>query len=78
MPQDTVQFAYCIPYTYSQLIKFISTLNNVQMLSPLKTLSGLSVPVIQISDELEPDYNKKVVLVTARIHPGESNSSFVT
>ena len=35
-----------------------------------RTLSGLPVPLIQITDFEEPNYNKKVVLITARIHPG--------
>lgn len=36
----------------------------------LKSLSGLAVPVLEITDEEVPDYNKKVILVTGRIHPG--------
>lgn len=35
------------------------------------------MPILQLSDFNEPVENKKVVLVTARIHPGESNSSYV-
>lgn len=74
---DIVHFAYSIPYSYSQLLKTIATLKNIKLMPSLKSLSGLPIPVMEITDELVPDYNKKVVLTTARIHPGESNSSFV-
>ena len=74
---DTVHFAYCIPYSYTQLLKFLTTLSFGKALTPLKTLSGLPIPILQITDEAEPQYNKQVVLVTGRIHPGESNASYV-
>lgn len=48
--QDTVQFAYCIPYTYSKLNKFLTTLANFKQLTPLKSLSGLAIPVLSITD----------------------------
>lgn len=74
---DTVHFAYCVPYSYSSLLKTVNALSNSKQLPPLKSLSGLNIPVIEITDEEVSEYNKKVVLVTGRIHPGEANSSFV-
>lgn len=51
MTNDTVQFAYCIPYTYSRLIKFISSINNIKILPSFKSLSGLPIPVLEITNE---------------------------
>jgi hypothetical protein len=76
-PHDTVHFAYCVPYAYSQLLKTLPALPHAKPLPALKSLSGLDVPVLEVTDEEVSEYNKKVVLVTGRIHPGESNSSFV-
>ncbi len=51
-PNDIIEFAYFIPYTYTRLCEFInSTENNNQkyqpkLLPPLKTLSGLSIPIL--------------------------------
>lgn len=82
-PHDTVRFAYCIPYTYSQMLSMVREISaNVtpqefKFETGWRTLSGLPVPILQLTDFSEPVHNKKVVLVTARIHPGESNSSYV-
>ena len=54
LPHDTVYFAYCIPYTYTRLLKFLSKLEYTTKMPPLKTLSGLSIPVISVTDESEP------------------------
>ena len=77
IPDDTVHFAYCIPYTYTRLIRFVARLDNCKQMPSMKTLSGLPIPVLEVTDEAEPDYNKQVVLVTGRVHPGESNASFM-
>lgn len=74
---DTVFFAYCIPYTYTRLTRFLGKIKHCKKMQPLKALSGLAIPVIEVTDDREPEYNKQVVLVTGRIHPGESNSSFM-
>lgn len=51
IPNDTVEFAYFIPYTYSRLLKFLSTVKNCKMLPPLKSLSGLGIPILEVTDE---------------------------
>lgn len=76
-PNDIVHFAYCVPYTYSHLLKTVAALPSAKLIPGLKSLSGLTIPVLEVTDDEVAEYNKKVILVTGRIHPGESNSSFV-
>jgi hypothetical protein len=51
VPNDTVEFAYFIPYSYSRLLKFLPTLKNCKILPALKSLSGLAIPVLEVTDE---------------------------
>jgi cytosolic carboxypeptidase protein 2/3 len=73
---DQVRFAYCRPYTYSQMIGVVGKLDNVEVKQSMKSLSGLDIPVLRVTNEEKNEELKKVVMVTARVHPGESNSSF--
>ena len=43
------------------------------------SLSGIELPLLTITDpsDIIPISERKIVIVTARIHPGESNSSWV-
>ena len=52
-------------------------LKEIEVLPSLKSLSGLSIPVLRVSEENKSESGKKVVLITGRVHPGESNSSYV-
>jgi hypothetical protein len=86
-PDQEVFFAYAIPYTYSKLerfIKRISTPQNKDILMVEKlceSLGGLNIPLLKISNnastETQIEPTKKAVLLSARIHPGESHSSHV-
>ncbi len=71
------KFAYGIPYTFTDLNKFLTTLKNVDYMPPLRTLSGLSNPILRITDLTLDDSHRNVAFISARIHPGESNSSYV-
>ena len=77
-------FAYCYPYTATQLSRDLSTLveksPHVQRSLLCKTLGGNRCEVVTITEaDASPSEKakRKGVMFTARIHPGESNSSFV-
>jgi hypothetical protein len=74
LPKQKVEFAYCIPYSYSRLERFIDELKkkypkNVECASLTDSLGGVSLPLLTISNG-QPSQQKRLVLVTARIHPG--------
>lgn len=66
-----VLFAYSIPYTFSNLQKYISEIKSnsfVKVETLCETFSGLEIPLIILSNN---DKKKKAnVVITARIHPG--------
>ncbi|OMJ72415.1 hypothetical protein SteCoe_29148 [Stentor coeruleus] len=76
-----VHFARSIPYTYSQQLEFIET----QIKSSpyfkskelCKSIGGLSVPVITITNFQTSKARKKYILVTSRLNPGETTSSYI-
>ena len=79
-----VYFAYCYPYTYSQLGQYLSSLNMykkiLRMDSIGQTLDNNKLYMLIITnfeDSFETLANKKAIIFTARVHPGESSSSFV-
>lgn len=81
---DTTLFAYCVPYPYTRLIRVLQECrakygSNAHYSSQTlcKSLSGLSIPVLTITDETLDSSLKALVVVCARIHPGETNSSYV-
>ncbi|XP_068133658.1 cytosolic carboxypeptidase 3 isoform X2 [Hyperolius riggenbachi] len=85
--EDVCYFAYCYPYTYSNLQDYLSGIANdpersryckIRVLC--HSLAGNIVYVLTITNSStstsEPK-KKKAVIVTARVHPGETNSSWV-
>ncbi|XP_067090443.1 cytosolic carboxypeptidase 2-like [Osmerus mordax] len=86
--QDTCYFAHCYPYTYSNLWTYLSEIERDPRRSSFckvrtlcRSLAGNLVPVLTVtnpSKKVEKDgTNKPAVVLTARIHPGETNSSWV-
>eukprot|EP00347_Sterkiella_histriomuscorum_P016106 403354471 len=88
--QDEVHIAYSLPYTYSQLQQDIQSYKETQKKlynhddsvfdsAPLcKSLSGLTIPLITITDFQDRKLDqKKIILINGRVHPGESNSSWI-
>lgn len=85
----SVYFAHCYPYTYSRLQQFLLTLQkdpertrNFKRRVLCKTIAGNTCDVLTITDfaidDEKSDGNKRTgVVLTARVHPGESNASFI-
>lgn len=86
--EDVVRFAYSVPYTFTDLQTLLAELRTLpESKSILKeevlcrTLSGIDVPLLTIGSGDEGQKlsasKKPVVMVTARIHPGETCGSFI-
>jgi len=82
---DTVYLSYAIPYTYTDLLDNIKIWSDMappgsfSVKSICKSLGGRDCPMITITSENSstPMSNKPGILLTSRIHPGESNGSVV-
>lgn len=86
-----VYFAHCYPYTYTKLQRFLLSLQrdpdrNAHLKRRIlcKTIAGNNCDLLTITDfsqedsQDQPYATKRTgIFLTARVHPGESNSSFV-
>lgn len=86
-----VYFAHCYPYTYTKLQKYLLSLQkdpdrnrNLKRRVLCKTIAGNNCDLLTITDftqeasQEKPHHMKRTgVFLSARVHPGESNSSFV-
>lgn len=85
---DTVSFALCIPYEYTRLLNLLENLQNqsennnsfLKLSNLCYSFSGVKVPLVTITDPNEniiPIKKRPVILCTGRVHPGESNGSWM-
>jgi hypothetical protein len=77
MPQsDETYIAFCHPYQYADLLRFIKKYPQELMLKYIgKTAEGRSYPVLIAGDN--GDSRKKIIFASARQHSGETPASFV-
>ncbi|XP_073936288.1 cytosolic carboxypeptidase 6 isoform X4 [Castor canadensis] len=82
--EDTYQFAYCYPYTYTRFQHYLDSLQKRNMDYFFREQLGQSVQQRQLElltitspDNLREGAEQKVVFITGRVHPGETPSSFV-
>ncbi|CAH8558882.1 unnamed protein product [Schistosoma turkestanicum] len=86
---DICHLAYSYPYTYTNLksdlnellikVKQNDVLNKTMNCEVLcQTRAGNSCFLVTITDQDIPNKDKFAVVITARVHPGETNSSWIT
>ncbi|XP_071831159.1 uncharacterized protein [Apostichopus japonicus] len=84
---DTCYFAHCYPYTYSDLQEYLLRLSNDPVRSKYckqrvlcRSLAGNLIYILTITSAArnpEDAKRKKAVVLTARVHPGETNASWM-
>jgi len=82
--EDCVYFSYSYPYTYTNCRTFLQSIENHPFKSQwmrrkrlCHTLGGVECDIVGISNWNIPRKQKKGIMVVARVHPGESNASWM-
>ncbi|CAD8070828.1 unnamed protein product [Paramecium sonneborni] len=76
---EIIKIAYCVPYTFTQMLEFCGNMqkncNYVEKTTFCESLSGVQLPLYTFSNG--NCQNQKCMIIQSRIHPGESNGSWV-
>lgn len=69
-----IEFAYCFPYGLKKLYAMVAHLRDHAACSILtKSFNGLDLPLLTLGNPL----SQEVIVLSARVHPGETVSSFI-
>jgi len=84
---DVVFLAHCYPYTYSDCTAMLddqvmlsSSSNRVRRTTLCQTIAGNDCEMLIITNyDSKPEEIavRKAIVITSRVHPGDSNSSFI-
>ena len=84
---DSVYFAHCYPYTYTDLIRYLDQLesdpkrkNRMRRRTLWQTLAKNNVDMLVITSfnsDAESIKNRKGIVLSSRVHPGETWSSYM-
>lgn len=83
---DTVYFAHCYPYTYTNLVEDVrrwccfQNKDKIRKTVLCKSLAGNDVDMLIVtnfSSDPQDIAVRKSVILSSRVHPGESNSSWM-
>eukprot|EP01034_Spumella_vulgaris_P024116 gene24116-30424_t len=84
---DSVYFAHTFPYTYSDLQRYLHGLENDNRVAAImhkkvlcKTLCGNNCDLLSITERCSGVIESRMkpsIVLSARVHPGEANSSYI-
>ena len=84
---EPIYFALCYPYTYTNLQNYLNDLSNnpknknkIKFSTFGKTICGNVLDILYITNYLSSEQemqNKKSIIFTSRVHPGETCGSYV-
>jgi hypothetical protein len=84
--EDEIYVAHCYPYTYSDCCSLLNRLcisetkDRIRKTILTKTIAGNDCEMVIITNFMSRPENiavRRAVILTSRVHPGESNASFM-